>query len=472
VYQSGEPAFMSHVKAEMVRGGVQDAFGDVVVDLGIDSFITVPIEANGQRFGSFHALAVGSDKIYTERDLPFFMEVGRRMGYALQNAERFEREKRIAHAFQRAALPLDLPVVPGLVFSSLYEAGSREANVGGDFFDAFRLLDGRVIVSIGDVAGSGVSAAATMAALRQSIRAIASVNPNAEMLLRAADGVFSDAGGPLFASAFVAVFDPLTFSLEYANAGHPAPILRAPDGTTTMLGSTDLLLGLNLRNNDGSRRVYRIQTQPGSLLALYTDGLSESNYDALAGEAQILDAVRNAPQTRLGAQSAARSIRDAVLGAGGVSHDDMALLTVFLEKKIDSAAGMLSWTFNADDGTSAHAARNAVMDALRGRGVSDTDVFAAETIFSELVGNGFRHAGGEVRVALDLTQDAPVLHVLDSGPGFFLNPKLPADAFAERGRGLFIVMELAREFSVSPRTMQAGSHARAVLYGRTGPASN
>jgi hypothetical protein len=59
-----------------------------------------------------------------------------------------------------------------------------------------------------------------------------------------------------------------------------------------------------------------------------------------------------------------------------------------------------------------------------------------------------------------------VLHVIDSGEGFSLNPKLPADSYAERGRGLYIVMQLAREFVSSPRTFARGSHARAVLPGR------
>jgi two-component sensor histidine kinase len=86
-------------------------------------------------------------------------------------------------------------------------------------------------------------------------------------------------------------------------------------------------------------------------------------------------------------------------------------------------------------------------------------------IFSELIGNSLRHAGTRVRVALDLTHEHAVLHVLDDGPGFWLNPKLPAEPYSERGRGLYIVAELAREFTSSARTLTSGTHARAVLSG-------
>ena len=77
-----------------------------------------------------------------------------------------------------------------------------------------------------------------------------------------------------------------------------------------------------------------------------------------------------------------------------------------------------------------------------------------------------RYARGEIDVVLDVSGSAAILHVIDQGGGFYLNPKLPSDTYDERGRGLFIITELARDFSVAPRTHGYGSHARAVLHGR------
>ena len=202
-----------------------------------------------------------------------------------------EQQARIARSFQDAALPAALAQVPGIHFASLYEPAMINTRVGGDFYDAFRLLDGRLVVSIGDVAGSGIEAAATMGAVRQSIRAAATINPDPQLLLKAADGVFSDSGRPPFASAFVAVIDPLTFSMQYANAGHPPGLLRRPDGSIVPLVENDLLLGLDLETRHGYRRVSSIILEPGSLLALYTDGLTEANHDHEEGEFRLVQAV-------------------------------------------------------------------------------------------------------------------------------------------------------------------------------------
>ncbi len=97
--------------------------------------------------------------------------------------------------------------------------------------------------------------------------------------------------------------------------------------------------------------------------------------------------------------------------------------------------------------------------------MNNEELFAADTIFFELVGNTVRHARTRIDVALDLTQPSPVLHVLDRGLGFSLNPKLPSELYSERGRGLYIVAQLAREFTASHRTRTGGTHLRAVLRG-------
>lgn len=457
VMRTRKPVLLESITPAIAHGRVSDEFRPVVQSLGMRSAIVVPIMANQTLYGTFHAVAIDDGKAYSARDVPFFEEIGRRIGFALQNAEAYERERRIAHAFQSAALPAALPDVPGMRFSSLYEPASHEANVGGDFYDAFRLLDGRVVVSIGDVAGSGLGAAATMAALRQSVRAVASVNPDPDMLLRAADGVLSQSGRVPFASAFVAVIDPLTFSIQYANAGHPLPLLRDNHGRISVLDGGDLLLGLG----STSRQVGKTIPQPGSMLVLYTDGLTEVRRNPLQGESQVRDAVAAGIDD-------ARGIWNAVVGPNVAAHDDVAVMVVHFDATLLSLTdgSLQHWHFSCEDGETARCVRNAVVETLRSRGLNGEEVFSAEVIFAELIGNVFRHAGDTLDVVLDLTQDAPVLHVLDSGDGFSVNPKLPSDAFSERGRGLFIVNQFAREFTVNPRTTSQGSHARAVLHGR------
>ncbi|MGD1065499.1 MAG: ATP-binding SpoIIE family protein phosphatase [Vulcanimicrobiaceae bacterium] len=306
-----------------------------------------------------------------------------------------------------------------------------------------------------------------MAALRQSIRAAANINPDPDLMLKAADGVFADAGRAPFASAFVAIIDPMTFSMQYANAGHPAPILRAPDGTLTMLASNDLLLGVQLADRHVVRSIGKVAIDAGTLLVLYTDGLTEASHDFAAGERLLADSVAALTVTAQTAGQSARTLHDAVLGAASASRDDVAVLTVYFEETmLTRSPAVFDWRFASHDADAAHGARNAMVGELERSGFNPDDVSTAEVIFSELVGNVLRHAGGQAHVVLDVSQDSPVLHVLDRGAGFSLNPKLPVDFYSERGRGLFIVTQLARDYISNPRTLAIGSHARAVLHGR------
>jgi PAS domain S-box-containing protein len=446
---------------------VTEAFAAAIEHMGLTSAIVVPIVSSGKVVGTFHALSSGNEKRYNHHDLPFYLEIGRRIGYALHNAEAYQREARIARTFQNAALPNALPTVLGLQFSALYEPASSDANVGGDFYDAFRLLDGRVVVSIGDVLGSGIDAAATMAALRQSIRAAASINPYPDLLLKAAEGAFGDSNRSLFASAFVAVIDPLSLSIQYANAGHPAPLLRHPDGTVVALKGNDMLLGVVNMNDFGARQVGKLSVEPGSTLVLYTDGLTEATHNLEKGEARLEEAVHSLMINDQQAKDAAQQLYHSVLYDVASVNDDVAILAVHFAEDIspEIAQYIYHWHFAADDGTAARTARIEMSECLERCELTADDIFSAQMIFSELIGNVLRHANGSIEIILDVSEQAPVLHVMDTGNGFSLNPKLPADFYAEHGRGLYIVMQLAREFTSTPRTMAKGSHVRVVLRG-------
>jgi serine phosphatase RsbU (regulator of sigma subunit) len=225
-------------------------------------------------------------------------------------------------AFQQAALPAQLPDVPSFAFHAVYEAGRADALVGGDWYDAFALLDGRIVISIGDVAGSGLQAAVTMAKVRQTIRGVAQVHADPTLILRAADGALRSEKPDLFVTAFVGVMNPGSGTLTFASAGHPAPYLRDADGRLTAVRARGLPLGLRERDDVPTRIAVLRQ---GALLVLYTDGLIESTRDIDEGEARLRDALAN-PAVVFAADPA-RAIRDAVL-LDGPARDDVAILTV------------------------------------------------------------------------------------------------------------------------------------------------
>ncbi len=368
--------------------------------------------------------------------------------------DRFAAANRVSEAFQHASLPTRLPDVPGVRFSALYRAGKREATVGGDWYDALRLLDGRVVISIGDVAGSGLAAAITMVAMRQAMRGAAQIHADPISILEAADRTLREDTPDRMVTAFVGVYDPVTRALTYALAGHPTPFVRKPDGEIVGLTAPGLPLGVR-RKGDTEAREATIEA--GSFLALYTDGLVESTHDFVTGERRLREAVARCAVPS--AIPAADRLAALVLPNGAT--DDVAILALVFEDDREDAR-FRRFHFRSDDRQAARETYAAVAAALVAAGATEAQLTDADMIFSELVGNVVRHAPGPCEVVLDASGLYPVLSVLDRGLGFTHAPHLPADTLAETGRGLFIVRALAAEFGAFRRP-DGGSHARAVI---------
>jgi PAS domain-containing protein/anti-sigma regulatory factor (Ser/Thr protein kinase) len=363
-----------------------------------------------------------------------------------------DREHQASLAFQRAALPQTLPEVPGLTFDAMYEAAGEDALVGGDWYDTFRLADGRVVLSVGDVIGSGLAAAVTMVAVRQAIRGAAQVFPEPVAVLDAADRALRSEQPDRIVTAFLGIYDPLTRMLSYASAGHPPPFVRTADGQVVELTSPDLPLGLR---DDKTTAVNRTFVLPeGALLVLYTDGLTEATHDVLEGERRLRDAI--ATDAVYAAHHPAAAIRERVLAEAA---DDVAILTVRVGARSERVR---HWTFDSDDAETGTRVRRELASILRAAGASASEAADAELVFGELLGNVVRHTAGDAEAALDMTDADPVLHVLDRGTGFTYYARLPTDNMSESGRGLYIAAMLARDVSVVPRP-EGGSHARAVL---------
>lgn len=364
-----------------------------------------------------------------------------------------DREHRTSLAFQEAALPSVLPDIAGYSFCAVYEAAKGEALVGGDWYDAFRLADGRIVLSVGDVMGSGLLAAVTMGAVRQAIRGAAQIHPDPASILDAVDRALRSDQPERIVTAFVGVLDPITQTLAFASAGHPPPLLRSADGTVSELYAPDLPLGLRDENGRAGGVAGIAALREGSLLVLYTDGLTESTRDVGAGERRLKAALVS--DEVLGAPDVARAIRNFVLDT---PSDDVAILTV----RVGERDPRTHWNFSAADADAAAGVRKAIVGALRECGAADGELGDAELVVGELIGNVVRHGFGEAEVVLDLSAGAPVINVLDRGPGFEFHARLPRDTMSESGRGLYIVAALAHDISVVRRP-DGGSHARAVL---------
>ena len=122
----------------------------------------------------------------------------------------YEHERKWSTTFQRAVLPLSLPSVTGCAFDAVYEPGLGDAQVGGDWYDAVRLIDGRILVSIGDVAGNGLEAAVVVGVVRQIMRGIAQLHANPMLILDAADRALSLEYPGVYVTAWVGIVDLVT----------------------------------------------------------------------------------------------------------------------------------------------------------------------------------------------------------------------------------------------------------------------
>jgi len=291
------------------------------------SRILLPLSARGLPCG---LLSVGyvtsSGRHYAGRDLSFIQELGQRFALALDNAHRYQHEHRVAHALQEAMLEIRLPRVPGARLDSLYIPGESELQVGGDWFDAFELPNGTIALSIGDVTGHGLDAAVVMGELRQAMRSAAIEALTPANVLDHADRALRLQRSETIATAGFALYDPRERTLTYASAGHPAPMFCAPDGQVLSIEGHGLPLGLR---QAGAGEEVHVTFDPGTMLVLYTDGLTEYNRDAATAEQKLREGL--SLECADPAHQPAHSLYRRVVPINAPSPDDTAILTLQVE---------------------------------------------------------------------------------------------------------------------------------------------
>ncbi|MGH2554526.1 MAG: MASE1 domain-containing protein [Actinomycetota bacterium] len=185
-----------------------------------------------------------------------------------------EREHRIAETLQRSLLPDRLPEIPGVQVAVRYVPASTGMEVGGDWYDVMQLPAGHVGVAIGDVAGHGLRAAATMGQLRMALRAYALHARSPVVVVGRVRELVQRLIPAEMATLLYLVFDPDSGSVTFSNAGHLPPLLVGEDGQATYV-EEGLAPPLGAAPHPEYDVEARTQISPGSTLLLYTDGLVE-----------------------------------------------------------------------------------------------------------------------------------------------------------------------------------------------------
>jgi PAS domain S-box-containing protein len=412
-----------------------------ITDVRLGTAIIVPLSSGDTFLGTL--TLVHGDRHQLEPDeIAIARDFGRRAAQALDHARLYERERSTADALQRAMLPQVLPQVTNVAFSASYSAASESQRVGGDFYDAFTLPDGRVALTIGDVTGHGLEAAVIMGEIRQTLRAASFERADPAAILDRASKLLVASGRSVFVTAIFGVLDQASGRFEYASAGHPAPLVY--DGTTlTRLATSGLPIGL--RDEEGVD--FAVTLPPHSTLVLYTDGLLEFSRDLAEGERRIEAAIRALDADDI--DHLAGSIMKRVLCEDQPS-DDIAILTATLG---ELPAGMpydqREWNFRSSDARTATLVRHEIgmlVAAWTGR---DETFLESELVFGELFSNVVRHAPGAIAVRASATAAGAELSVADRGTGFPLVLD-EADQFAESGRGLHLVRAIGDVVTIDP----------------------
>jgi serine phosphatase RsbU (regulator of sigma subunit)/anti-sigma regulatory factor (Ser/Thr protein kinase) len=296
--------------------------GRELAGTGHASFLFVPLVVGGRAEGVLVA-SWKEQTTLTQEDRSFVQTLANLCAQALERARHFESERTIAETLQRSVLPVSLPQVDGIRIAARYLPGTTEVEVGGDWFDAIQLPNGRLGLVVGDVVGKGVRSAATMAQLRNALRAFAldQMKPSSTIarLNRLMEGVSESS----FATVVYLVIDRVAGVCRFTSAGHPPPLAVYPDGRAEYLeGGRGLPLGTV---SEPSYTQDTVDVPIGSTLILYTDGLIERRDQTIdEGLDQLREAASAGP---LDPERLVEHVLQELVGAGE-RRDDIAILAV------------------------------------------------------------------------------------------------------------------------------------------------
>ncbi|SCF14725.1 GAF domain-containing protein [Micromonospora viridifaciens] len=274
------------------RVTVDRVVNPVLLQVGVQSLLGVPIMARGELVGVLHVGTL-SPRRFTPDDVRLLELAADRVGLA-SRARANALDQAAALALQRSLIPTELPEVPGLEMAARYVPG-HASGVGGDWYDVFTLPSGALGVVVGDVSGHGLQSAVVMGRIRSALRAYALVcdDPAEALALLDRKVVHFEAGS--LTTALYAMISPDRSRVHLSLAGHPRPVLAVPGQANTMIDAhIDPPLGTGRQRPQ--RHTTVIDFPPGAILVSYTDGLVERRGEVLdAGIARLMAAIPQAP---------------------------------------------------------------------------------------------------------------------------------------------------------------------------------
>ena len=255
------------------------ASGTMVLQ-GVRAVLAVPLGVSEKVFGIIYADSPIAEGRFTEDHLKVLTTLASVAAIRVENArlvearlerERLERELALASEIQQRFQPTAPPHINGYELQGIsfpcYE-------IGGDYYDFIEREDGRLVIALGDVSGKGTAAALLMSSLHAAIHAQSASHDSLVATISAVNRYLADnIPANRFVTLFYAELDPESGSMSFLNAGHNPPLIVHAAGTVEQLASGGLPLGIK---PDAEYREGRTQLQPGDVLVIYSDGVTEA----------------------------------------------------------------------------------------------------------------------------------------------------------------------------------------------------
>ncbi|MFI9248573.1 SpoIIE family protein phosphatase [Streptomyces sp. NPDC053069] len=276
--RSGEAVLVPHVKDDDLPRIARSAeAAELLGRAGLHSYLAVPLIARGEVLGALDLKRTSNPAPFDDDDVLLARELAARAAVQIDNARWYQSARNTALTLQQSLLPGHPPVMTGLEVASRYQPAGATSEVGGDWFDVIPLEGDKTALVVGDVMGSGISAAATMGRLRTATTTLAALDLDPALLLEHLDKTTSALDHSI-ATCVYAVHDPHLRQCRIANAGHLPPARVRPGRPPELL---ELPTGVPLGVGGVEFSTVTVDFEPGDELVFYTDGLVETRRHSL-----------------------------------------------------------------------------------------------------------------------------------------------------------------------------------------------
>ena len=335
VLRTGEPLLIEVGESDLRESASGDQQLEALREAQIAAAIIVPMAAAGRTVGVLNFVNHVGARVFDAEDLRVATELARRAALAIENARLADERARVTDALQRELLPPSLPRMPGWDVATMYEPAGELNEVGGDFYEVFRVNGGWAVV-LGDVSGKGAVAAAVTAEARHTIRTAGALSADPVEGLALLDRNLRGRDDVALCSVVMLVLPDAESGrsevLVYL-AGHPHPMLvRA--GHATPVGDPGPLLGVV---DEPEWRPVAVAIEPGDQLILYTDGVIEARGES--GERFGTERLRRGLDGCEAPELAVARVRGALSRFGARARDDDAALVAIRRSGPDGGLG-------------------------------------------------------------------------------------------------------------------------------------